>query len=144
MKLTLIRIAKKPKYTIGKLYVDNKYFSDIIEDRDRGLNNSMSLEEIVRLKVKGETCIPTGTYNVTITYSSRFKKQMPLLNGVKGFSGIRIHPTGNTAEDTEGCLIPGENKIVGKVINSKVTYNRLYAILYKAFSSGDKITITIK
>lgn len=79
----------------------------------------MSVEQIKKSKVYGETAIPTGTYSVTYTYSTRFKKYMPLINNVKGFDGIRIH-SGNTAKDTLGCIIVGDNKVVGKVINSRV------------------------
>lgn len=131
MKLTLIRIANKATYTIGKLYVDGKYECDVIEDTDRGLDNSMSVDEIKRKKVYGETAIPTGTYNLIINYSQKYKKQMPLLLNVKGYEGIRIH-SGNTAKDTLGCLIVGQNKEVGKVINSRVTYNKLFDKLSKA------------
>lgn len=131
MKLTLIRIANKATYTIGKLYIDGVYECDVIEDKDRGLDDSMTLEEIKRKKVYGETAIPTGTYNLIINYSQKYKKQMPLLLNVKGYEGIRIH-SGNTAKDTLGCLIVGQNKEVGKVINSRVTYNKLFDKLSKA------------
>ena len=82
-------------YCIDKLYINNEYFSDALEDPDRSLTDSMSLEEIKKIKIKGNTCIPYGTYNVTITYSPRFKRNLPLINNVKGFEGIRVH-NGNT------------------------------------------------
>ena len=140
MRLELRRIAKKPTYTIGKLYINEEYFCDTIEDTDRGLNSYMSLEEVKAKKVKGKTAIPTDTYRVKITYSPRFKKDMPLIENVVGFDGIRIH-SGNTAEDTEGCIIVGENKVVGKVINSKETYNKLFSILLQ---DKNNLRITIK
>ena len=115
MKIELVRIAFKDTYTIGKLYVDGKYFSDVLEDVDRGLDSSMSESEILEKKVKGQTAIPTGHYVINITYSPKYKRMMPLLLDVKGFSGIRIH-SGNTAKDTEGCLLVGKNKQVGKVL----------------------------
>lgn len=139
MRITLIRIANKPTYCIGKLYIDGKYFCDTIEDTDRGLDDKMSEEEIVKYKIKSETAIPTGIYQVTITYSPKYKKNMPLINNVKGYSGIRIH-SGNTSKDTEGCLIVGKNKEVGKVLESRVTYNALYKRLVQA---KDKIIIDI-
>lgn len=138
MKLVLKRIAKKNNYTIGKLYIDNQYFCDTLEDKDRGLSDNMSEAIIKTTKVYGQTAIPTGTYKVTITYSNRFKKDMPLINNVKGFDGIRIH-TGNTHLDTEGCILVGQNKVVGRVLNSKETYNRLFTIL----KSAKDITIHI-
>ena len=125
MKIELVRIAFKETYTIGKLYVDGKYFSDVIEDKDRGLDSSMTESEILEKKVKGETAIPTGHYVINITYSPKYKRMMPLLLDVKGFSGIRIH-SGNTAKDTEGCLIVGKNKKVGMVLESRDTYKRLF------------------
>ena len=139
MRLTLIRIANRPTYCIGKLYIDGVYFCDTIEDTDRGLKDEMSLEEILSKKVKGETAIPSGIYQVTITYSPKYKKNMPLINNVKGYSGIRIH-SGNTSKDTEGCLIVGKNKEVGKVLDSRVTYNALYKRLVQ---TKDRIIIDI-
>ena len=142
MNITLNRIAKKPKYTIGKLYIDGEYFCDTIEDTDRGLTQTMTDAQVKSKKVYGQTAIPTGTYRVIINYSNKFKRQMPLLLNVPGFLGIRIH-SGNTEKDTEGCLIVGKNKIVGKVIESKDTYNKLFSILCEA-NKKEAIKITIK
>lgn len=128
MRITLIRIANKPTYTIGKLYIDGVYFSDVLEDTDRGLDDSMTEKEIKAKKIKGQTAIPTGIYTVKITYSPKYKKLMPLVDNVKGYSGIRIH-SGNTHKDTEGCLLVGKNKEVGKVLESRKTFNALYKIL---------------
>lgn len=139
MKLTLIRKYKLPTYTVGKLYIDGEYFCDTLEDKDRGLTDDMTVSEISKIKIKKETAIPTGTYKITITYSNRFKKNMPLINDVKGFEGIRIH-SGNTDKDTEGCILVGFNKVKGNVINSRDTYNKLFSIL----SKSNNITITIK
>lgn len=128
MNLKLVRIALKDTYTIGKLYVDGVYFCDTIEDKDRGLDDSMTVREILNKKVKGETAIPTGHYNIEITYSPKYKRMMPLLIGVKGYSGIRIH-SGNTSKDTEGCLLVGKNTKVGMVTESRNTYQRLFAMM---------------
>lgn len=142
MNITLNRIAKKSKYTIGKLYIDGEYFCDTIEDTDRGLTQTMTDAQIKSKKVYGQTAIPTGTYKVIISYSNKFKRQMPLLLNVPGFLGIRIH-SGNTEKDTEGCLIVGKNKVVGKVIESKDTYNKLFSMLCEA-NKKEAIKITIK
>ena len=142
MELKLIRKYRNSNYCIDKLYIDNVYFSDALEDPDRGLTDTMSLEEIKKIKIKGNTCIPYGTYNITITYSPRFKKNLPLLNNVKGFDGIRIH-SGNTPQDTEGCLLPGFNKVKGQVIDSRVTTDKLIAQIQQALNKGEKVTITI-
>ena len=132
MRLTLIRIANRPTYCIGKLYIDGKWFCDVIEDTDRGLSDEMAEEEIIKKKV--------GIYPVYLTYSPKYKKKMPLIDNVKGYSGIRIH-SGNTSKDTEGCLIVGKNKEVGKVLESRKTYNTLFKKLVQANS---KIIIDIQ
>ena len=142
MELRLERKYRNNNYCIDKLYIDGKYFSDALEDPDRGLTDTMSLEEIKKIKIKGNTCIPYGTYNITITYSPRFKKNLPLLNNVKGFDGIRIH-SGNKPQDTEGCLLPGFNKVKGQVIDSRVTTDKLIAQIQQALNKGEKVTITI-
>ena len=142
MELKLIRKYRCSNYCIDKLYINNEYFSDALEDPDRGLTDIMSLEEIKKIKIKGNTCIPYGTYNITITYSPRFKKNLPLLNNVKGFDGIRIH-SGNKPQDTEGCLLPGFNKVKGQVIDSRVTTDKLIAQIQQALNKGEKVTITI-
>ena len=141
MNIQLKRIAKKETYTIGKLYIDGVYFCDTIEDKDRGLNQTMSINDIKKKKVYGEAAIPTGTYKLVIDYSNRFKKNMAHILNVPGYEGIRIH-TGNSAKDSLGCIIVGKNKVVGKVVESRDTYNQLFPILQKAFKEGGiKITI---
>ena len=138
MNIELKRIALKDTYTIGKLYIDGGYFCDTLEDKDRGIEDSMPIEKIMFLKKPHITAIPTGTYTVVLTYSNRFKRIMPLVMNVKGFTGIRIH-AGNTSEDTDGCILVGENKAKGKVLNSKDTYNRLL----ERIKSADKVYLTV-
>lgn len=140
MDLKVIRIAKRDTYTIGKLYIDGEYFCDTCEDRDRQLDSSMSIEEIREIKVYGETAIPTGTYRVAITYSMKFRKMLPELIGVKGFSGIRIH-SGNTSKDSLGCILVGKNTRKGQVTSSRATFDRLMLKLNK---TTDPIFITIE
>ena len=142
MELRLDRKYRCSNYCNDKLYINNEYFSDALEDPDRGLTDTMSLEKIKKIKIKGNTCIPYGKYNITITYSPRFKKNLPLLNNVKGFDGIRIH-SGNKPQDTEGCLLPGFNKVKGQVIDSRVTTDKLIAQIQQALNKGEKVTITI-
>lgn len=143
MKIVIKRIAKKSTYTIGKMYIDNKYFCDTLEDKDRGLKDSMSVNDILRIKVKGETCIPSGTYKVDYTYSPRFKKKMPLVCNVKGFEGIRFH-TGNTDKDSEGCILVGLNKIKGKLIDSRITYHQFDIVIQNAINVKQPIELTIE
>lgn len=113
MELLVERKYKKDKYTIGNFYIDNILFSNTLEDKDRGLKQSMSEEEIKKLKVYGETAIPTGRYKITRTYSSKFGKTMILINNVKGFSGIRIHSGNyvNYAEFYKTIAIPKDKKL---------------------------------
>lgn len=140
MELKLIRRYRNDKYTIGDLYIDGVWFSNVLEDTDRELTNDMSEEEIKKIKVYGKTAVPTGRYKVEVTYSPKFKRYLPLLIGVKGFTGIRIH-SGNNAADTLGCLLVGFNKEKGKVLNSRVTSDKLTALLRNC---KEEISITIE
>lgn len=141
MKLTLKRIALRPTYTIGRLYIDDVYFCDTIEDTVRDLNKNGKFDNGEK-KVHSKTAIPYGTYEIKWTYSPRFKKYTPQLMNVPSFEGIRIH-AGNTSSDTEGCLILGKNKQVGKVLNSRATINKFYPIIKEA-CSNENVTIEIK
>ena len=144
MKLKLKRIFRGAEYTIGKLYADGEYVCETLEDCDRGLDDSMSLEHIKELKKFAETAIPTGTYKVTMNVKSpKYGKIMPRLLNVKGYSGVLIH-SGNTADDSCGCILVGQNKIKGKVINSRVTFNKLYKLLDNVNRNGEDISITIE
>ena len=141
MKLTLKRIALRSTYTIGRLYVDGNYFCDTLEDTVRDLNKNGKFDNGEK-KVYGKTAIPYGTYEIKWTYSPRFKKYTPQLMNVPSFEGIRIH-SGNSSTDTEGCLLLGENKKVGMVLNSRATINKFYPLIKEACSNG-KVTIEIK
>lgn len=148
MEIRVRRIALKDTYTIGKMYINGEYFCDVLEDRVRDLEN--------QVKVPNKTAIPYGTYEITLdvksTKYSDFNKYpwakeyngyLPRLTNVPLFLGILIHP-GNTEHDSSGCLLVGENKVVGKVINSKATFERLMKeYLLPANKRGEKIHITI-
>ena len=121
MKLKLVRKYKCPNYTIGHLYINDKYFCDTLEDTVRELNT-------INDKIKHKTAIPKGKYKVVVTMSPRFKRLLPLLLNVPFFEGIRIH-RGNDENDTSGCIIVGENKIKGKVINSTYYEKKLVELL---------------
>lgn len=142
MEITVKRKFKGNNYTIGSLYIDDKYFCDTLEDIDRGLTDNMTDSYISTVKVVNQTAIPVGSYKVTITYSNRFQKLLPLINNVKGFSGIRIH-SGNTKEDTSGCILVGFNTKKGKVVNSRVTFNKLFNILQDTLNNGEQVEIKI-
>lgn len=143
MDILVERLWKKDTYTIGKVYVNGKYFCNSIEDKDRGLTSDMPLDEIKKKKVYGETAIPSGTYRVAYTMSPKYKRMMPLVENVKGFDGIRIH-SGNTAKDSLGCILLGKNTKVGMVTESRVTCNSFYKLIEEAIKKGEKITLKIK
>lgn len=134
MKLKVERQFLKPDYTIGTLEVDGKYFCDTLEDRVRNLSREK--------KVLGETAIPAGRYEVIVNISPRFKRKLPRLLNVPGFEGILIH-RGNTPEDTAGCILVGENKAKGRVINSTPYELRLTEMIERAQTAGESITIEI-
>ena len=103
----------------------------------------MTEDEIAALKVKGATAIPTGTYRIDMqTRSPRFGRVLPRLLRVKGYAGVLIH-AGNTAADTEGCILVGENRERGKVLNSRATLERLLVFLRAAQAEGEKIELVI-
>ena len=131
MNMLLQRERSSAKATIGKLYVD-------------GIAQCVTLEDVVRpVKIPGETAIPAGKYRVIINRSTRFKRDMPLLLNVQGFSGIRIHP-GNTAANTEGCILVGMER-VGKdfIGQSRVAYDQLFAEMKEALANGEEIWLEI-
>ena len=150
MELHLKRIARKENYTIGRLSIDGVRFCDTLEDTDRGLKQNLPLSVLKAKKKKGITAIPTGRYRVTLGVQSpkyRTRQQyafcdgyVPRLLNVPAYEGVLIH-IGNTPQDTEGCILVGENKVVGKVINSTATFHKLYD---KLKSATDYIYITIE
>lgn len=143
MRILLQRHALKAGYTIGRMEINGRYFCDTLEDTDRGLRESMTEDEIAALKVKGATAIPIGTYRIDMqTRSPRFGRVLPRLVSVKGYAGVLIH-SGNTADDTEGCILVGENRERGKVLNSRDTLEHLLAFLRAAQAEGEEIELTI-
>ena len=143
MEILVERKYKKENYTIGHVYINGEYFCDSLEDTDRGLTRDMSLAEMREVKEYGNTAVPAGRYQIAYTYSNRFKKHLPLLLQVPCFEGVRIH-AGNTHADTSGCLLLGENKAVGKVLNSRKTMSEFMSILNPIIEEGGEIWITIK
>ena len=152
MKLQLTRIALRPTYTIGRLLIDGERFCDTLEDRVRDTNKDGDLLDEGEQKVYGQTAIPYGTYGVTLNvqspkYSKRkaydfCKGYLPRLLDVPHFEGILIH-IGNKPEDSAGCILVGENKVVGGLINSTATFTRLYERLKAAADNGEDIEIEI-
>ena len=152
MELILERIAKKKTYTIGRLYIqrrvddeylagtENQYFCDTLEPTWRDYEHG-------GYKVKGRSAIPEGRYAVVISFSPKFKQWLPILLGGPEFNrkwqGIRIH-AGNCSEDTEGCILVGKNREVGKVLDSRIWVHRLKQKIVEAKSRGEAVWITIR
>lgn len=157
MELIVDRKWKKQSYTISNLTIDGKWFCNVLEDKDRNLDSSMSVAKIRELKKPSITAIPKGTYEITLDIDSPkfgskpFYKQvcngkLPRLLNVKGFEGILIHvgdgPRG--ADLSSGCLLCGYNKVKGQLRDGKEVFKKLYSLLKEAKSRGEKLTITIK
>lgn len=141
MKLKLERKYFKDTYTIGNLYVDGKYFCDTLEDKNRDVNKNGKFDN-GESKVYGETCIPFGTYKIVVNMSPKFGRELPRLLDVPSFTSILIH-RGNTTEDSSGCILVGENKAVGKVLNSTPYEEKLVRMMKEAITRGEEITIEI-
>lgn len=154
MKLDLVRIYNCPTYSIGKLYVNGEWLCDVVEDTDRGLDQSMPLAEIKERKVYRLTAIPTGSYRVTMNvqspkmskmkyYADFCKGYLPRILNVPGYEGILIH-CGSSAASSAGCIIVGYNTIKGKVTDSRKAWEKLMTQhLLPAKKRGELITITI-
>ena len=124
MELTLVRTFSGPDCTIGELFVDGRFECFTLEDVVRP-------GDIAQVKVAGRTAIPPGTYRIALTISSRFKRVLPLLQKVPSFEGIRIH-AGNTAEDTEGCILVGRERGTSAIRGSRAALEPLLAKLHAA------------
>ena len=148
MELILERIAKRKAYTIGRLSIrrqvideylpgtEDQYFCDTLEPTWRDYQHGA-------YKMKGKSAIPEGRYAVVISWSPKMKAWLPILLGVPKFEGIRIH-AGNTAEDTEGCILVGKNRLVGQVLDSRIWLHRLKQKIVEAKDRGEPVWITIK
>ncbi len=135
MEIILQRIAKRKSYTIGKLSIGGTYFCDTLEPTWRDYQHGA-------YKVKGRSAIPEGRYAVVISYSPKLKQWLPILLGVPNFSGIRIH-AGNTATDTEGCILVGKNKLVGQLVDSRIWLHRLKKKIVEAKDKDEAVWSTI-
>lgn len=132
MELKVIRDQFTEKSTLGTLLIDSEFFCFTLEDRRRADG----------VKVKHETCIQPGTYEVAITFSNRFRRMLPLLLNVPGFDGIRIHP-GNTNVDTSGCLLVGKTRGTDVINSSRLAFDALFAKIKAAINRGEKVFIEI-
>ena len=173
MELILTRIAKKKTYTIGRLYIRHTEGTEVTENnrtvvQDQVAGETTSVNSITSVnsvrgmeylcdtleptwrdyqhggrKIKGRSAIPEGRYAVVISWSPKMKAWLPILIGVPNFSGIRIH-AGNTAKDTEGCILVGQNLKMGMVVNSRIWLHRLKQKIVEAKSRGEAVWITVR
>jgi hypothetical protein len=141
MEILLERKWLKENYTIGRLYVNGKFFCNTLEDTVRDINRN-GIFDCGELKISGHTAIPYGEYEIIVNYSPRFKRELPRLLNVPHFEGILIH-RGNTHKDSSGCILVGENTKVGMVLNSTKYEEELTKILKAAQMRKEKITIKI-
>lgn len=159
MEVIVKRIFRGGDYTIGHLYINGEFVCDTIEDRDRMLDDSQTVDYITKNKVYSKTAIPTGTYKLTLNVKSPKYSQksyyakycngyMPRILNVKGFDGILLHGTDTAAQKgtagwSAGCIIVGYNKVKGTVVNTHEAFEKLYKLLKKASSNNEKITIKV-
>lgn len=133
MELLLKRQPSNNGTTLGTLFVNGSFCCFTLEDQIRSDG----------IKVQGETAIPEGHYRVRITYSQRFKRMMPLLQDVPGFSGIRIH-AGNTNEDTSGCILVGLARVGWATIEqSRAALDVLQPKIAQALAHGEDVWIDV-
>lgn len=138
MKMLLLRQPSADGATLGDLWLEDPNGVSRLE--------CYTLEDVIRpkgMKIFGKTCIPSGTYNVVVNTSPRFRTRLPLLENVKGFEGIRIHP-GNSPDDTDGCILPGRVRGIGRVEQSRAAFEPLLRKIEGALLRGEKVTLEIR
>lgn len=153
MKIVLDRKWRKTDYTIGRLYIDDEFFCNTLEDTDRELHQNMDIRVLRNKKIPNQTAIPTGVYEITLDvkspkystydfYNEACNGYLPRLLDVPGFDGILIH-CGSNASHSSGCILVGNNTVKGGLTNSKETFKALYSKLNSAKENGEKIIIEI-
>ena len=128
--------------TISEIQVSNEFVGFVLEDIDRGLDDSMPLPDLLARKVHGITAIPTGHYEMAINFSNKFNRLLPLLLNVKGFEGIRFH-SGNVATDSDGCLLVGLTRDTDFVGQSRAAFSKWFPLIQKAIKT-EKIFVTLQ
>lgn len=136
MKLSIVRDGEDPHHNLGQFFVDGRYFGETLEDADR------FLEQHPADKVPGDSAIPRGTYRVSMSFSGRFQKMMPLVEDVPGFTSVRIHG-GNTEADTEGCPLLGSVRVGKAVANCSRINERLQDLIQDALDREEEVTLEI-
>jgi Family of unknown function (DUF5675) len=138
MTLRLVREPSSAGATLGVLFVNGRFECFTLEDQIR----ERAGEPVHAWKVPAQTAIPAGRYQIVVTESVRFKRPLPLLIGVPGFAGIRVHP-GNRISDTEGCILPGLTRSSVAVGQSRAAFDLLFAKIRRALAAGEQVWIRI-
>ncbi len=140
MELLLIRNHKANNFTFGTLFINDQFECYTLEDPVRQVFG----RPVSEWKIKAETAIPIGRYELIINLSVRFGIRLPLLLKVDGFEGIRIHK-GNKTINTEGCILVGDKFSLGDqfLASSKAAFDRLMLKLESTLAKGEKVYITI-
>lgn len=130
MELEIKRTDKNERRTIGRVYIDGRWLCYSLEDAVR------------KEKIPGKTAIPAGRYKVTVSYSPKFKRLLPLLHNVPGFEGVRIH-SGNKASDTEGCILLGLYRNEDMVLDSRLAFDEFMRRIQDVYEEGEDIWLQI-
>lgn len=139
MLISVVRKPSKNGATIGDLYIDGVHECFTLEDEIREIPG----RPVVEWKIPGKTAIPQGKYRVVLTKSQRFGKVLPELLLVEGYTGVRIH-AGNKAEDTEGCILVGEDKQDHTITRSREALLELMAAISMAIEGGEQVWIEVE
>jgi len=142
INLFLERLFCKPTHTVGVLSIGDRPFCNTLEDPVRDYNKDGDLEDEGEMKIYGETAIPYGRYKVDVTYSPKFKRDLPIILDVKHFIGIRIH-RGRTVKNTAGCVLVGDNTKKGELSNGEYYEKKLTAMLKAYKTAGEELYINI-
>ena len=125
-------------FTLGKLYIGGACAAQTLEDEVREVEG----QPVESWKIKHETAIPRGRYRVTIEHSPRFGKDLPRLHDVPGYQGVLIH-SGNTVEDTSGCILVGIERYRETVTNSRLALHDVMTDIQEALNAGEQVWITV-
>ena len=140
MRLVVKRKEFGNDYTVGELFLDDTWQAYTLEDKVREIDNC----PVVKWKIPGQTAIPVGTYDLVVDYSIRFKRLMPHVLNVPGFTGVRIHP-GNTDHDTEGCILVGWSHTAGTdfIGQSRDAFDALFGKIQDAYNAKEPIFLSV-
>lgn len=139
MLLTVLREPSENGATISEMLLDGAPECFVLEDEVREIPG----KPVAEWKIPGKTAIPKGKYRVVLTHSNRFKRVLPELLNVPGYSGVRIH-AGNSAVDTDGCLLVGQERGSSTITKSRDALLELMAALQEVMDQGETVWVEIK